>query len=259
MKPKIAVIYFPGINCEEETKRSCISVGMDADIVRWNTRENLDIYDGFILPGGWSYEDRIRAGVISSKDPLMIKIKMQAKKGKPVLGICNGCQILIESQLIPGLKDKVEMALAPNINPLVNGFYCTWVRIKNVTNKKNAFNEFYSLGEVIEIPIAHGEGRFITKDSGLIKDLEKNGQIVFKYCDQKGNIGDKYPVNPNGSALNIAGICNREGNVLAMMPHPERGFYKKQLPEKDLKSFDEAISLTKAAKIFESMREYING
>ncbi|MBR9699874.1 phosphoribosylformylglycinamidine synthase I [Candidatus Woesearchaeota archaeon] len=250
---KIAVIYFPGTNCENETKLACDAVGMQADILRWNTKKDLDEYDGFVLPGGWSYEDRIRAGVISAKDPLMQKIKEQAKKGKPVLGICNGCQILVEAGLIPGLKDKVHMAVAPNINPVVSGYYCTWVKIKNV-GKKNAFNAFYE-EDIIDIPIAHGEGRFVTNDVQLVEGLEKNDQIVFKYCDENGTINAA--ANPNGSTANIAGISNKKGNVLAMMPHPERAFFKKHLKEKTMNNFEDAMSLAAAAKIFESMREYI--
>ncbi|MCK5283483.1 MAG: phosphoribosylformylglycinamidine synthase I [Nanoarchaeota archaeon] len=257
MAPKIAVILFPGTNCENETKLACEAAGMEADIIRWNSKENIDDYDGFILPGGWSYEDRIRAGVISSKDHLMQKIKSAAKKGRPVLGICNGCQILIETGMIPGLKDKVEMALAPNINPFVSGFYCTWVKIKNSTKKKNAFNEFYDENEIIDIPIAHGEGRFTTKDEWILDRLNKNGQIAFSYCDEQGTVDSSFPINPNGSISNIAGISNKEGNVLAMMPHPERAFFKKQLKEKTMNNFGDAMSLAKAAKIFESMREYI--
>lgn len=256
---KIAVIWFPGQNCENETKLAVESAGMDCDIIRWNTKEDINVYDGFIIPGGWSYEDRIRAGVISAKDPLMLKIKEQARLGKPVLGICNGCQVLIESGLIPGLVDKVQMALAPNINPFMSGFYCTWVKIKNAAENKNAFNEFYEKGDIIDIPIAHGEGRFVTKDESLIGELEKNGQILFKYCDEEGKETNEFPVNPNGSVNNIAGITNKEGNVLAMMPHPERAFYKKQLKEKEMNNYEDACNLTVAAKIFESIREYIKG
>lgn len=251
MKPKIAIVWFPGTNCENETKVACDAAGMDADIVRWNQRK-IEKYNGFIFPGGWSYEDRIRAGVIASKDPIMGLIR---KQGKAILGICNGCQILVEAGLIPGLKKRPEMALAPNVNPIVTGYYCTWTRVKN-TGKKNAFNIFYSENEIIEMPIAHGEGRFATKDAALLRELEKNGQIAFRYCDKNGK-EDGFPVNPNGSLSSIAGITNKEGNILAMMPHPERAFFNKQLPGRKMKNFEDAMSFAKAAKIFESMREYI--
>ena len=141
-KPKIAVMYFPGNNCEEETRDRCIDVGMDARIVRWNTKENLSDFDGYIIPGGFSYEDRIRSGVIAAKEKIMEKVREEAKSGKPLLGICNGAQILVETGLIPGLKDEVQMALAPNINPFVSGYYDAWVYIKAVNSKNNAFNQF---------------------------------------------------------------------------------------------------------------------
>src|SRR3989338_10392366 len=197
--PKIAVMLFPGINCEEESKRACEAVGMQADIVRWNDTKRLDSYDGYILPGGWSYEDRIRAGVIAAKDPVMNIIKKEAEKGKVVLGICNGAQVLVETGIIPGLQDKVQMALAPNINPFVSGYYCTWVKIKNSVKKKNAFNLNMGHEEVMPIPIAHGEGRFTTKDQPLLQQLIQNEQLLFRYCDDKGIIMDKFPINPNGS------------------------------------------------------------
>ncbi|MEK6869890.1 MAG: phosphoribosylformylglycinamidine synthase subunit PurQ, partial [Nanoarchaeota archaeon] len=137
-KPKIAVMYFPGNNCEEETKDRCIDVGMDAKIVRWNSKENLSGFNGYIIPGGFSYEDRIRAGVIAAKEKIMDKIRKEAENGKPLLGLCNGAQVLVETGLIPGLKDRVQMALAPNANPLVSGYYDAWVYIKAVNSKNNA-------------------------------------------------------------------------------------------------------------------------
>jgi len=251
MKPKIAVIYFPGCNCENESKLACEKAGMEADIINWNTTKDLNEYDGFFIVGGWSYEDRVRAGAVSARDPLMLKIKEQAKLGKVVLGVCNGCQVLVESGIIPGLSDKVGMAVAPNINPFVSGYYCTWVKVKNNLNKKNAFNEFFDHNEVIDLPIAHAEGRFVTKDP-----IEDN-QILFKYCDENGNETKEFPVNPNGAMENIAGIINKEGNVLAMMPHPERAFFKKSLKEKEMHNFEDAMTLAAGAKVFESIREYI--
>ncbi|MBW2984960.1 phosphoribosylformylglycinamidine synthase I [Candidatus Woesearchaeota archaeon] len=250
---KIAVILFPGTNCENETARAVIEAGMKAEIIRWNAGVNLESYDGFVLPGGWSYEDRIRAGVISAQDPIMLKIKEQAKQGKPVLGICNGCQVLVETGMIPGLKDKIEMALAPNINPMVSGFYCTWTYLKAITKKKTAFNLTFDENDILPIPIAHGEGRFTTIEKGLLKNLQDNDQIMFRYCDREGNVEDKFPINPNGSIYNIAGICNKKGNVLAMMPHPERASWLHQVPEKHSGAENRGPGL----KIFESMREYL--
>lgn len=251
LKPKIAVIYFPGNNCEEETKDRCIDVGMDAKIIRWNANEDLSKYNGFIIPGGFSYEDRVRAGVIAAKEKIMDKIKEEARKGKPLLGICNGAQILVETGLIPGLNDK-EMALAPNINPFVSGYYCDWIYIKNVNEKNCAYNILYDKDGIIQVPIAHGEGRFTTKDTALIKKLEKNKQIIFQYCDKKGKVIDKYPINPNGAVDNIAAISNKEGNIMAIMPHPERASFNWQLPNA-IKNNQK----TNAIKIFESMKRYI--
>lgn len=252
---KIAIILFPGINCENETARAVEAVGMKADIVRWNIIKGLEQYDGYILPGGFSYEDRIRAGVIPAQDPIMDIIKKQAYKGKPVLGICNGAQILVESALVPGLKDKVEMALAPNINPFVSGFYCTWVNIN--VNKKCAFTKSFEKNDVIPIPIAHAEGRFTTTEKGLIEKLIENEQVIFRYCDENGKIEEKFPINPNGSMYNIAGLCNKKGNVLAMMPHPERASFNRQSPKIENKNFESIEKTMPAIKIFESMKIYI--
>jgi len=264
-KPKIAVLYFPGNNCEEETRDRCVDVGMESKIIRWNSKENLSNYDGFIIPGGFSYEDRIRAGVIAAKEKIMNKVTKEVGKGKLLLGICNGAQVLVETGLIPGLKDawkskisgtnsvgKIQMALAPNTNPLVSGYFDSWVYIKLSNNKKNAFNQFYKKNEIIKVPVAHGEGRFITKDKNLIKKLEKNNQINFKYCDEKGKVLNKYPINPNGAVDNIAAISNREGNVMAIMPHPERASFNWQVPNSIKNNMK-----TNAIKIFESMKKYI--
>lgn len=250
---RIAVIMFPGNNCENETARAVEAVGMKAKVIRWNDTKELKEYDGYILPGGWAYEDRIRAGVIAAQDPVMEIIKKESEKGKVVLGICNGCQVLVESGIIPGLRDKVDMALAPNINPFVSGYYCTWVKIKNYSKRKTAFNLTMEKDEVMQIPIAHAEGRFITKDKALMQALIKNDQLLFRYCDSAGNIRDKFPINPNGSMINIAGVTNKKGNVLAMMPHPERSTWMYQVPNLHFNGEE----LGPGSKIFESIKEYL--
>lgn len=250
---EIAVILFPGLNCENETKRVVDAAGMKGTIVRWNYINGLDSYDGYVIPGGWSYEDRIRAGVIAAQDPVMKIIKEETEKGKVVLGICNGCQILAESGIIPGLRQGVELALAPNKNPFVSGYYCTWVRIKNSSRKKTAFNLKMEEEEVLQIPIAHGEGRFTTVDNNVLPGLLKNDQLLFRYCNANGLFMDKFPINPNGSMINIAGIVNNKGNVLAMMPHPERAFYMRQVPG----YHQMGDALGPGSKIFESIKEYL--
>lgn len=249
-KPNIAVVLFPGNNCHEETLLCVKSAGMDGEIIRWNTKKDLSQFNGFILPGGFAYEDRIRSGVISAKDPIMEKIKVEAEKGSVVFGICNGAQALVESGMIPGIKDSVQMALAPNINPFVSGYFNTWVYIKSTGN--SLFNKLYG-NEAVPIPIAHGEGRFTTKQQGLIKELIDNDQISFRYCDKDGAIHDKFPINPNGSTYNIAGISNKRGNVLALMPHPERANWLRQvLPSKERNN-----KPGPGRKFFLAIKEYI--
>ncbi len=263
-KPNIAVIYFPGNNCEEESLKAVIASGMDGKIVRWNERKGIEKYDGYIIPGGWGYEDRIRAGVIMAKDPVFDIVKKEAAKGKPVLGICNGAQALVECGMIPGLKNKVEMALAPNKNPFISGYYCTWVYVKSSENKgRCAFTSFTDKEEVIPVPIAHGEGRFTTKDKELVNQLVKNKQIIFQYSTKEGKIEEKFPTNPNGAMYNIAAICNKKGNVMAMMPHPERASFISQLPDTtELKNSSagniaQMSAAAPARKLFYSMRKYI--
>ena len=262
--PNIAVIYFPGNNCEEETLRAVLASGMDGKIVRWNQRKDVDRYDGFVIPGGWGYEDRIRAGVIMAKDPILDIIRDESERGKPILGICNGAQALVECGMIPGLKNRVEMALAPNKNPFISGYYCTWICVKSEQDKNRCFfTKFTEKDEVISMPIAHGEGRFTTKDKDLIDKLIKNKQIIFRYSTKDGRIEEKFPTNPNGAMYNIAAICNKKGNVMAIMPHPERASFVSQLPDsEELKNkFTGNISamedLTPAMNIFVSMKEYI--
>lgn len=263
-KPNIAVIYFPGNNCEEESLKAVLASGMDGKIVRWNQRMDVDRYDGFVIPGGWGYEDRIRAGVIMAKDPIFDIIKREAHNNKPVLGICNGAQALVECGMIPGLKNKVEMALAPNKNPFVNGYYTTWIHVKSSEEKgRCAFTKFTDKNEIIPMPIAHGEGRFTTKDNELVKTLIKNRQIIFRYSTKDGKIEENFPTNPNGAVYSIAAICNKKGNVMATMPHPERASFIRQLPDTtELKNkftgnLQTMESPAPAMNVFLSMKKYI--
>ncbi len=231
-KGTVAIIQFPGVNCEYETASAVRSIGLTAGIFRWNEDPGfLDECSAIILPGGFSYQDRIRAGVVAAKDRIMDKVSDLARRGRPVLGICNGAQVLVESGLIPGIHwEKVDLALAPNVMEDREGYYCNWVHLRK--EKSECFwTTLYLEGEVIPIPVAHAEGRFVTESANVLEEMKKNSQIALRYCDAAAAIVESFPVNPNGSVENIAGVSNREGNVLAMMPHPERATWLRQVPE----------------------------
>ncbi|MEQ7309699.1 phosphoribosylformylglycinamidine synthase subunit PurQ [Lactococcus petauri] len=196
---KFAVIQFPGSNCDFDLLWAIRDVMQaEAEFV-WHEEKSLTGFDGVLIPGGFSYGDYLRCGAIASFSNVMPEIKRLAAEGKPVFGTCNGFQILIEAGLLPG-------ALIQNDSLK---FISKWQNLK--VNNNSKFTTVFSKDEVISLPIAHGEGKYIA-DEQTLADLKNNGQIVFTYANG----------NPNGSALDIAGICNQEGNVLGMMPHPER-------------------------------------
>jgi phosphoribosylformylglycinamidine synthase I len=231
-KGKVAIIQFPGVNCEYETADAVRSVGLGADLLRWNEDPAL-LEDalGVIFPGGFSYQDRIRAGVVSAKDRIMDKISELAAAGRPILGICNGAQVLVESGFIPGIHwERVDLALAPNVMKDREGYYCTWTYLLR-GGADCVWAAAVADEDIIPVPIAHAEGRFTTDDGAVLEEMKRNGQIVLRYCTQAGQVIPSFPVNPNGSLENMAGVCNREGNVLAMMPHPERATWLRQVPE----------------------------
>tara|TARA_B100000686_G_scaffold126069_1_gene133457 strand:+ start:797 stop:2056 length:1260 start_codon:yes stop_codon:yes gene_type:complete len=229
MSIDIGIIQFPGSNTERETIMACQRAKMNPIEFLWNEpAKKLNEFHGYIIIGGFSYEDRSRAGVIASLDPIIKQIKIEAKKGKPVLGICNGAQILVESGMIPGLKDnRLGIALTDNKRIkdgyiLGVGYYNAWTKLKlSITPDRCAFTRHMDKNDQINIPLAHGEGRFILPDN-LLEKMIKNEQAAFLYCDKNGKTINEFPINPNGSMHNIAAVCNPAGNIMAIMPHPER-------------------------------------
>ncbi len=230
--PRVAVLRFPGVNCELETRRALEDAGASCDIFRWNEpASGLGEYDGFVLPGGFSYQDRVRAGAIAAKDHIVGRICDEAEAGKPVLGICNGAQVLLESGLVPGIEPgRVEMGLATNVMPDRDGYHTSWTHLRVETGATSATRGL-EVGDVVPIPVAHAEGRFVTADDRLVDRLFERGQVVMVYARPDGSAADGFPRNPNGSARDIAAVANQRGNVVAMMPHPERSAWLLQVPE----------------------------
>ena len=203
-----AIIQFPGTNCDIDTYRVFNELLNVEPTLIWHEKTtDLEKYDAIVLPGGFSYGDRLRAGVIAAYSPIIKQLKKLSLKGKPIIGICNGFQILVESGLLPG-------ALLTNSNLK---FICKWVDLKVETN--NLFTNSFQSNSIIRMPIAHNEGRYYVSEEKL-QELERNHQIVLRYSDSEGNTS--MDNNPNGSISNIAAVSNSDGNVLGMMPHPER-------------------------------------
>jgi len=269
VRPQAAVIQFPGVNCEYETVRAARFGGLDARVVRWNEpAEVLRSFQAFVLPGGFSYQDRIRAGAVAAKDAVMDVISDEAARGKPVLGICNGAQILVESGFVPGIEwERIELALAPNAIEGRSGYLCRWAYLRVEKSRECPFNLCFDEGEVVPLPIAHGEGRFWTHESELIQAVSRNRQIVFRYCRPDGSEAGGFPYNPNGSVLDAAGMISRKGNVMALMPHPERAAFLFQLSWqlegrwgriKRHKRNELSSALGPGIKFFESMAQYLS-
>ena len=205
---KFGVIIFPGSNCDEDMIYVLETI-MGQKVERlWHKDRDLKGSDFLILPGGFSYGDYLRSGAIARFSPIMENVMDHAAKGGYVFGVCNGFQVLCEAGLLPG-------ALLHNNN---QKFICKNVFLKCQTDRALITSRI-DLNKPLRIPIAHGEGRFYS-DEKTLRELNKNGQILFRYCDENGNITDSS--NPNGSIENIAGICNVKKNIFGMMPHPER-------------------------------------
>ena len=221
---KVGVIVFPGSNCDRDMHHVLTDVfNLDAEFY-WHEKNLPSDIDAVVLPGGFSYGDRLRAGVIAAHSPIISDVKKLSEKGIPILGVCNGFQILVESGLLPGVLLKNE-----SLN-----FMCEWTNLI-VNNNKTPFTNKLELNQKIPIPIANGEGRYFVDDETL-SQLKKNNQIVFSYENKV-----------NGSVSLIAGVCNSDGNVVGMMPHPERA------AEKAINQIDHKPS----SLIFESLVETV--
>jgi phosphoribosylformylglycinamidine synthase subunit PurQ / glutaminase len=197
---KIGIAVFPGSNCDRDVHHVLSNVlGVQADFI-WHTKEHIAGYDAMIIPGGFAFGDRLRAGIIAAHSPIVREVKRMARDGLPVMGICNGFQILVESGLLPGalmMNDSLR-------------FVCRWTKVE-VRNNNTPFTSQFASRQTFGIPVAHGEGRYIASRK-ILKELTKKNQIVLRYVND----------DPNGSSDLIAAICNEEGNVMGMMPHPER-------------------------------------
>ncbi|MGI9554056.1 MAG: phosphoribosylformylglycinamidine synthase subunit PurQ [Thermodesulfobacteriota bacterium] len=228
--PRFGVVVFPGSNCDHD----CYYVlkkflSQDCEYI-WHQETDLEDFDCIVIPGGFSYGDYLRTGSIARFSPVMESVKKFADTGKPVIGICNGFQILVESGILKGAFIKNSSLK----------FVCRWTNLV-IENTDTPFTKNLKRGDILRIPVANGEGNYYTSEEQL-KTLKESSRIVFRYCDTEGNTTTDS--NPNGSIHNIAGICNSECNVLGMMPHPER-------------SYDDIIGGSDGRQIFESVISWI--
>ncbi|MFB6282680.1 MAG: phosphoribosylformylglycinamidine synthase I [Halobacteria archaeon] len=201
----IGVLQFGGSNCDRDVVKALEKLDVDTELIWYKNRERIRECDGVVLPGGFSYGDYLRAGAIASRSTVMEEVESLAADGKPVLGICNGAQILCESGMVEGVYT----------DNLSSKFQCEWTKLR-VETTDSPFTAAFEEGEVIDVPIAHAEGRYVVRDA----DIDEDDRVLFRYVDEDGEPTDD--VNPNGSDGNVAGVIGGNGNVAAMMPHPER-------------------------------------
>lgn len=265
-KASICVLRAGGTNCDVETKRALDDFEkIKSEVVHVNRiggEVDLQDYDGLVIPGGFSYGDHVRAGVVLAKEittNLTDELNDFMGEDKPILGICNGFQVLVETGLLPqfeGVNEFPTVALAINESAK---YECRWVHLKNENHDNCIFTREIEEGEVLFIPLAHKEGRFLFQKEDEEKNLEKlyrNDQLVFRYCDKDGKYAEgRYPENPNGSFHDIAGICDPSGKVFGLMPHPERAFLGVQQP--NWTKLREIPKYADGRLILKSMAEYL--
>ena len=228
---RVAVVIFPGTNCEHDVVHAMQLLGADAELV-FHRQQDLAGFDGVVLPGGFAHGDYLRTGAIARFSPIMDAVAAMAEAGKPVVGICNGFQVLCEAGLLPG-------ALVANRDL---AFICKPVHLR-VESNRSALTAAATVGDVLHIPLNSYEGNFVA-DEATLNELEANGQVLLSYCDADGAVVEE--ANPNGSARNIAGVANRTGNVAGLMPHPERAV-------EELLGSTDGLTLLKSIPAFASL------
>lgn len=236
---KVLLMRAPGTNCDAETARSLRDLGVGVEVVhtqRIFRERDLFKYDAIVFPGGFSYGDYVRSGAIWAKEceyRIGPELERFVNDGRPVIGICNGFQLLVESGFLPGFEGRSispQAALANN----TGGYQCRWVRMRHVNGGNCALTKEMPRDFLLRAPVAHGEGRFVfprEREDELLQMMYENDQLVFRYAKADGSFAEMEPWdNPNGAWHDIAGICNPEGNVLGLMPHPERAYFGWQTP-----------------------------
>lgn len=269
-RPKAVVLRTAGTNCDWETQKAFELAGADVERVHINRiikdQVRFSDFDILAIPGGFSYGDDIASGKILANEikyKLGDHIKEFAESGRPVIGICNGFQVLVKMGLLPyegTLRQKVTLTFNDS-----DKFECRWIKLKGQGSRVKGQGTSKSktqtrclwtkdLPEIIDLPVAHAEGKFVANDKKILNDIERSNQVVFRYCDAKGKSSD-YPDNPNGSVNDIAGICNKKGNVLGLMPHPERNIFKWQNP--DRQGISDKTDYSWGLKLFENAVEFV--
>jgi phosphoribosylformylglycinamidine synthase I len=228
---KFGIIVFPGSNCDKDCRTGIEAAGFDTGFI-WHRDTSVAGYDCLVLPGGFSYGDYLRPGAIARFSPIMDSVARFASDGKPVLGIGNGFQILLEAGLLPG-------AMRRNAG---TRFICDWINVR-VESEGTPFTSLYAEGDVLTLPVAHGSGNYFAHPD-VLAQLNTGGQVVLRYCNELGEAASR--ANPNGSLENIAGICNETGHVVGIMPHPER-------------ACEAILGGTDGRRIFESAAEWVRG
>ena len=262
---RVCILRVGGTNCDAETQRAFEGLGVKAEIVHLNDivrSKNLLDYHALVFPGGFSYGDYVRAGAILAKGvvaKLGRELEQFAKEERPILGICNGFQVLVEAGLLPGFDGSSELPQASLATNLPTGYRCMWIQLKHENKRRCVFTKKIKKGAVLHIPIAHAEGRFMLekrKENDYLKKLYENDQLVFRYCNEEGEHAEgEFPINPNGAFHDIAGICDSTGTIFGLMPHPERAYYGWQQP--DWTKRERVLKYGDGRLIFESIAEYL--